>query len=416
MSLERVWKTKDGQYINLDNDQDFREKVIEQSELLIRFGITGAKNKVIKPFYSQTYEPNANFNGLGRRVKIDVTTTGRGIKAKEVIDVNSVVAIDHAYVTVLNPVSQGYCVACASEVNRRVPCGYCGTATLCSKCRRSRFNPHYYECGTNFQGLHFAEVYVKCAIQALFKTLHIYKIRRADQVQDLINAVNTTLSTINGIPEAVTTDENKRDCILRLYKSDYAELRDDWFVAFKTVMEYPRIGNIFAADNDQYFLGHLLAHLMAITHANCFQGEIYGVEFASLFPVASFFNHSCSPNVLNIVSGREMRCIAAQRIKPGEELCIAYANFAKYCRTEKRRKELKERWNFDCQCVRCRNDIEISREEIKDAKQRLKNNYEEFIEEEFDEVWTTAKGAHTIAYQSAVREKVEANNRKKRQE
>lgn len=52
-------------------------------------------------------------------------------------------------------------------------------------------------------------MHIKCAIQALFKALFIYEIEDADQLQDLKDVVTQALDTINDIPEAVDTDQEK---------------------------------------------------------------------------------------------------------------------------------------------------------------------------------------------------------------
>ncbi|CAH6718405.1 hypothetical protein CLIB1444_01S05996 [[Candida] jaroonii] len=70
-----------------------------------------------------------------------------------------------------------------------------------------------------------------------------------------------------------------------------------------------------------------------------------------VFPSASFFNHSCDPNIKKIRKGNELHFQTKREIEPHEELCIDYGNYLDES-VEIRRKQLKE-WFFDCGCKRC---------------------------------------------------------------
>ncbi|CAF3234746.1 unnamed protein product [Rotaria sp. Silwood2] len=81
----------------------------------------------------------------------------------------------------------------------------------------------------------------------------------------------------------------------------------------------------------------------------------------SLYPSASFFNHSCNPNLINIEKGAKIIFKLLKNIKKNEELCINYAN-AINDDLEIRQKLLKE-WFFDCLCERC-----VEERNLKNAK------------------------------------------------
>lgn len=72
------------------------------------------------------------------------------------------------------------------------------------------------------------------------------------------------------------------------------------------------------------------------------------------WPAASYFNHSCGPNVEKNREGREWFFRAGRDICKGEELCITYlSGEERKSDREQRRKMLSENWGFDCACVRC---------------------------------------------------------------
>ncbi|CAF1176493.1 unnamed protein product [Rotaria sp. Silwood1] len=77
----------------------------------------------------------------------------------------------------------------------------------------------------------------------------------------------------------------------------------------------------------------------------------------SLYPSASFFNHSCNPNLMKIKQGAKIIFKLLKNIKKDEELCIHYGNSISDG-LEIRRKYLKE-WFFDCLCERCVEEMNL---------------------------------------------------------
>ncbi|KAF8557507.1 SET domain-containing protein [Imleria badia] len=66
---------------------------------------------------------------------------------------------------------------------------------------------------------------------------------------------------------------------------------------------------------------------------------------------ASYFNHSCMPNVRKKRVGRTLHFEATRGIQAGEELCISYIDTDSPA--DQRRRELEESWFFSCRCLRC---------------------------------------------------------------
>ncbi|KAI0716018.1 hypothetical protein C8T65DRAFT_572430, partial [Cerioporus squamosus] len=72
----------------------------------------------------------------------------------------------------------------------------------------------------------------------------------------------------------------------------------------------------------------------------------------AVYPIASLFNHHCSPNVRKERGGRRLRFLTTRSVAEGEELCISYGHVENMTWTE-RQKELLEGWYFICRCSRC---------------------------------------------------------------
>jgi hypothetical protein len=72
------------------------------------------------------------------------------------------------------------------------------------------------------------------------------------------------------------------------------------------------------------------------------------------WPAASYFNHSCGPNIVKQRNGRIWEFRADRDIGSGEELCITYlSGEERKLSREKRMLTLKRNWGFDCGCERC---------------------------------------------------------------
>ncbi|KAK5193285.1 Histone-lysine N-methyltransferase set-6 [Exophiala xenobiotica] len=73
-----------------------------------------------------------------------------------------------------------------------------------------------------------------------------------------------------------------------------------------------------------------------------------------VWPAASYWNHSCEPNLTKQRNGRMWKFWASRDIRAGEELCISYlGGDERDMDTAERREKLTRIWGFECQCARC---------------------------------------------------------------
>ena len=79
---------------------------------------------------------------------------------------------------------------------------------------------------------------------------------------------------------------------------------------------------------------------------------MYGM---GMYPAASFFNHSCSPNLVHIRRGTTLEVRTLTSI-PAEHttLCISYCELTEDTRQE--RADYMYNFAFDCNCPRCASD------------------------------------------------------------
>lgn len=81
-----------------------------------------------------------------------------------------------------------------------------------------------------------------------------------------------------------------------------------------------------------------------------------GSEFLGygIWPSASYFNHSCRPNVRKTRVGRAWHFSTSEHVKDGDELCISYLGGDEDdLDSLQRRQRLSSSWGFYCTCVKC---------------------------------------------------------------
>ncbi|KAL6246684.1 Histone-lysine N-methyltransferase set-6 [Rhinocladiella similis] len=73
-----------------------------------------------------------------------------------------------------------------------------------------------------------------------------------------------------------------------------------------------------------------------------------------VWPEASYWNHSCEPNLRKQRTGRTWTFSTNRPVKAGEELCISYlGGDERDMTTAERREKLQRIWGFECACVKC---------------------------------------------------------------
>lgn len=78
---------------------------------------------------------------------------------------------------------------------------------------------------------------------------------------------------------------------------------------------------------------------------------------SGLYPEASFFNHSCAPNLCRVMRPGRVACFYALRpIEKGEGLTICYTEVAEN-NTAERRRLLLDGYRFFCHCPRCSGQV-----------------------------------------------------------
>lgn len=103
---------------------------------------------------------------------------------------------------------------------------------------------------------------------------------------------------------------------------------------------------------------HTARHILARDTGNTFgiwdgdsRDEMLGW---GLWVGASYFNHSCCPNVKKTRVGRTMHFTTSRSVERGEELCISYIDTDQTI--TQRRQDLEDSWFFKCRCQHCQSE------------------------------------------------------------
>merc|ERR1719265_1174657 len=100
-------------------------------------------------------------------------------------------------------------------------------------------------------------------------------------------------------------------------------------------------------------------YVRTVLHFNSFAAGVNGTDVA-VFPLLARANHSCAPNCLVDADDGTMRAI--RDIVMGDELTISYLDDAALLfLRDRRRQELTSRWDFHCECDRCRSPVDDTR-------------------------------------------------------
>ncbi|PRP82387.1 hypothetical protein PROFUN_10163 [Planoprotostelium fungivorum] len=98
-----------------------------------------------------------------------------------------------------------------------------------------------------------------------------------------------------------------------------------------------------------------VADMVSRVASNCFrtwtpdESKCYGR--GALFPLASYFNHSCEPNCFVSSSADVIEIITLRDVSEGEELTFRYIDVNQT--RDKRRQQLWDSYQFMCACSRC---------------------------------------------------------------
>jgi hypothetical protein len=116
--------------------------------------------------------------------------------------------------------------------------------------------------------------------------------------------------------------------------------------------------SITSNESHKLFLSKFMRQQMEILITNSFGLVENEKEIGSgIFPFASFFNHSCAPNVARITLDGQLIFIVLRPIEKNCQLFLCYRDDFLYTSRQDRQDEILKSYRFKCECEACVGDF-----------------------------------------------------------
>lgn len=308
------------------------------------------------------FEPNERYPSLANNLEIERSDTfGRHITAKEDIDVGKTILIEKSFVSRTGSDKEIRCNICLRSESNFVPCKQCTDGLFCiGECENHYL--HQFECGLKSD----ADEAIDDGFMLVVRSILI-AINTIPNVERLMAFVERTIA---GDPQKIPQYEPndplaKYRVFLELSfppsREAYYLFNSQLYHIFKTLFKQPDVAAKFSSIKYKRFLKHLIAHHEAVIHYNCQSSYELGDNrrTTNLQPLmASYFNHSCAPNIATLSFDGHQIAVVVRPIKRGEQLFISYLGLDAWSLCGHRRRESRQEFllkmnEFQCSCVRC---------------------------------------------------------------
>ncbi|XP_057324273.1 SET and MYND domain-containing protein 4-like [Microplitis mediator] len=306
--------------------------------------------------------------------------SGRHIVATRNIDVGETVLVHEPYATIITPENlYRYCWHCYKLVMSGIPCHECVNVIYCDEnCLNEAWKEHHHiECpiitSMLLNNMKAPEI---MGLRMLVKALN--EMGSIENLKDQVDKLNLLTDPVNKLLTDGIFDDTKYASVFGLAADtsflwklpNYTYQLKSIFILYYLAATTDNIfdGKItdfkdLADDEQALFIGGLLLKHFDIVLLNSCSAQIFRDEDEDefirgimLLPLISLCNHSCFFNMCFHTSGPSVAFNAVQTIKQGEQLTLNYGADFQLHSTEDRRKVLKNRYNFLCNCVACLNN------------------------------------------------------------
>ncbi len=311
-----------------------------------------------------SYESDENFPGMANILEIRCDKTfGRHIVAKCDIPVGKIVLAEKSFMTRILNKPYISCAVCMKSLMNFVACTQCTSTLFCQSGCADVNDIHKIDCGEVPD--------TGCGPLRYYLDAIIFIIGMFTDIDQLIEFVENVINSERiTAPHSLDDVKSKFRALLQLSKNDRPiemkseERFKESLLIYNNILLRKSIRKMFETEQKSRFLMHLVLHLNCVAINNGFTATMPDDgQKMSMYIIASYFNHSCAPNVLGMNTDQNVRyCRTVRPIKAGQQLFISYLNdcsaqpdhnFMEQMDSADRRKMLYENFNFRCKCERC---------------------------------------------------------------
>lgn len=322
------------------------------------------------------YEPNEKFPCLANILKIQNNRQfGRHIIATDDIDVGKKVMVEQNYLAETFELKYKTCNICLKSDKNFKPCNKCVIALFCSDCEKNQLHDIECEINPSYLNISGIENQRMIGVRSVLLAMNAFP-----DINQLITVVE---KIVNGkhlaMPESLLNPQSKYRAFLQLFihseELNLVELPKAIYFIYRTLMDHSEVATYFCTDSHKRFLMHLIGHhMVTLDHLSenisVSVAELSGHLGFNLYTkgvcmniVASYFNHSCAPNVCLEIKDGFTICNVIRPIRKNEQLFISYVDEMK--NKAERQMELFLRYHIYCTCDRCKLPFESSNTEMK---------------------------------------------------
>lgn len=302
-----------------------------------------------------SYDSDENFPGMANVLKIESNAEyGRYVVAKCDIDVGKTVLVEEAFIS-KKPINDfNSCTICLKTLANFIACDQCSNAMFCgSECAGDK-NVHEIECGNWFDTKTSAEFFVRMiwAEMTAFSDVESWMKFVEDAIKDKGNPVPSSLN------DATSKYRAFLHLNIMLSKDKWIENMVKSYKAFVIILLNDSIKKKFDTEQKKRFLMHLIYQHICAKGCNAYSNKELN---RNAFIIRSYFNHSCVPNLFSFEHKNLAIGTILRPIKKGQQLFSSYTgDYILKKPVDYYRKNLLEKFHFQCNCERCAPDAQAS--------------------------------------------------------
>lgn len=270
---------------------------------------------------------------------------GRHFVAKCDIEVGKTILMEEMFLVKVphTPKSETVvCDTCLKTSTNFIACDQCAVLFCDADCMRKNIF-HKFEC---------KDCHPDTIIQYFCRSV-IHAIEAFPNVDSLMEFVQTALKRQDkgGVPSSIEDLQSKYLAFLDLHAhvttAKWENVLCAGYTTYAFLMKQNSLQEIFDTVEKRRFLMHLIVFHCFILVTNSVTHYDSG---SIVFILASYFNHSCAPNVINCYKGNTRLIITLRPIKKGQQLFINYLSPGEDA------DNLYRKFGCRCECEKCQSD------------------------------------------------------------